>query len=620
MRRFYYIARRHGIRALTVRGIDYARLRIHDLWRDVFARRSERRALGLPKSPKSLCFSDVAEPRVTVVVAEGASWMRTNRCLRSLEAAQREVPLEAFVVHEPALRGVLGLHKGVHLLPLRGGSPFGGVLRRIVGDARGRYLFVLNQDAIVAEGAMSQLAALLDSDASVAVAMPRAEGSAGGNRDDDSLDYASSVTNVSAAGCMICLEFLRSIIALLPADRAFPETLSAICAQARDRGMRCVYQPQARLLTDNVALLSAPARATGSLGSLLVLDDHVPFDDRDAGSRRMAELLAIALSAGWRVVFGSIHARPYRPYAERLAQAGVEVILGFDCATFARLTERGEKFDAVWLSRPNVAAAFLENIRRLQANARVIYDTVDLHYLRLSRQEAAQSKSTKWEKMERTELDLARRSDVVVVTSAFEQSILRAKGLPVVRLVGLAEKIVAGSVNPRERNGILFLGNYAHEPNVDAAIWLANEIMPVVLQSIPGASLTLAGADPTPAVTRLGNRRVSVPGFTANLDSTFASHRVFAAPLRFGAGLKGKVLLALAHGVPVVSTAVAAEGIAESGEDLIVADDAPSFAQALSALCSDDEMWLRYAAGATRAAQRFSRERLAEQFDLAVRL
>ena len=263
---------------------------------------------------------------------------------------------------------------------------------------------------------------------------------------------------------------------------------------------------------------------------------------------------------------------------------------------------------------PGAPTAYIDVVRSLQPHATIVYDTVDLHHVRLERQAGVEASAIDWKAMERRELQAAHGSDIVVVTSPAELDLLKAKGVSSVADPRARRKACAKTCRVRRpAAGVLFFGNYAHAPNVDAARWLAAEIMPRVWKRIPGVPLTLAGADPTPALKRLASPLVRVPGFVDDLEPELASHRVFAAPLRYGAGLKGKILQAMAAGIPVVTTTVGAEGILENPDEMIVADDAQTFAAAVADLYGDDEQWLANSAAARRGALRFSPEVQGEQ-------
>jgi glycosyltransferase involved in cell wall biosynthesis len=172
---------------------------------------------------------------------------------------------------------------------------------------------------------------------------------------------------------------------------------------------------------------------------------------------------------------------------------------------------------------------------------------------------------------------------------------------------------------------LLFVAGFGHPPNVDAARWLCAEIMPRVRARIPGAKLRLVGASPTAEVLALADALTEVTGAVSEeeLLASYRRARVAVVPLRFGAGIKSKVVEALQQGLPLVTTTVGAQGLAGLERVAAVADEPEAIATALVRLMQDDAEWLRCsAAGARFAEDRFSvaamREAIAGAFGLEV--
>ena len=656
MKRSVEIARSHGIRAVFARGTSRAVRLWRDSWRPLVERLIERRALALPRRPEGLKF-EPAGALVSVAVVGGRDWRFVNRCLRALHSAQTERPLEILVFHDPSIAPEMALHAGVQLVPVSGAAPFTDILRHVVERARAPYVYVLDARAIALPGAVAALAATLERDLAIAAACSRIRGAGGrlreagravtdggniqlcgaGNSPGDSrFEFLRDADAVSPAAFMIRAASLRDALKGAATFTSAAWATADLCFELRSRGFRSVCQPFSTVLCDVDSAQAAAAsdaqtfagkwlrgERTGhrvDAGSILFVDEHVPFTDRDAGSQRAMSLVRRARANGWSVVFGSLDTRAYQPYCDELKQAGAEVLLGFGEETLAGLKARGSRFGSVWLARPGIASRYIAAVRSTQPQSRIVYDTVDLHYLRLARQADVLGEVAGSEEMEQLELNAARASDVTVVTSAHEAGILRARGIGDVAIVGLAETPVEHVAGAENRAGVLFVGNYAHAPNVDAALRLAGEIMPLVWKRVPGTVLTLAGADPTPAVKKLSGKLVRVPGFVRDLTPFFSGHRVFGAPVRFGAGLKGKIVRAMAAGIPVVTTSVGAEGLQLEPEEMIVANDEQSFADAVIRLAENDEEWERYSAGARRGAVRFSPEIQARQFDAVLSL
>jgi len=311
---------------------------------------------------------------------------------------------------------------------------------------------------------------------------------------------------------------------------------------------------------------------------------------------------------GHHVIFASLSREKYEPYASLLRNEGIELAFGFGKRAVRRLQSMRLPIAAAWLSRPGPAWRLQHVARSAFPQAKLIFDTVDLHHVRLRREETASGQRTDWQRMREEELALARDADIVVTTSESDREILRAEGIPSTVIPIIEPTPTLPTTTWGEREGVIFLGNYGHAPNVDAALWLSSEIMPLVWERLPSLRLTLAGADPPRQLLKLQDERISVPGFVRDLDELFAGYRVFVAPLRFGAGMKAKVVCAMARGLPVVATPIGAEGIFGNGDGGLVADSAEALADAIVSVHEDRLQWERLAAGAPQIVRAFSPE------------
>jgi glycosyltransferase involved in cell wall biosynthesis len=162
-----------------------------------------------------------------------------------------------------------------------------------------------------------------------------------------------------------------------------------------------------------------------------------------------------------------------------------------------------------------------------------------------------------------------------------------------------------------EREDLVFVGSFRHLPNIDAACWLADEIFPIVRAALPTIRLHLVGADAPESVLALARHPgIEFHGHVPELEPLLDHARINLAPLRFGAGIKGKINQSLARGLPVVATSCAVEGMfLNDGEDVLCADTAESFAAAIIRLHGDEMLWSRLrAAGLENTRRHFSRD------------
>ncbi|MFC7342473.1 glycosyltransferase [Saccharopolyspora griseoalba] len=359
----------------------------------------------------------------------------------------------------------------------------------------------------------------------------------------------------------------------------------------------------------------------GHRGPLVLVKDHqVPRPDFDSGSVRIRRVLEQLVELGCRVVFLPANHAALAPYTEQLQQRGVTVLPEPELQQ-AFLHEAGPEISLALLSRPQVAWSLLEELRTRAPQAVVAYDTVDVHFLRLEREaelaerqgepERAEALTRKAFASRQMELGLTRACDVTLVVSEAEQALLRELVPEAdVRVLSNVHQIPDEQARPAGRRDVLFVGSFDHPPNVDAACWAAREIMPLVRRSCPDAVLHVVGSNPTDEVRALEGPGVRVHGWVAELEPEYAAARVVLAPLRFGAGVKGKVGESLALGVPVVGTSIAAEGMhLRPGEEVLLGDDAESLAEGVRTLLEQDETWTRLsAAGKDAVARQFGPE------------
>jgi glycosyltransferase involved in cell wall biosynthesis len=289
------------------------------------------------------------------------------------------------------------------------------------------------------------------------------------------------------------------------------------------------------------------------------------------------------------------------PYAEELRSLGVELWGSGEIPGVEKfLIDQGPRFDAVILSRIEVAERHHAAVRRHSPDALVLFDTVDLHFLRQDREVELRGEVTGGfdpATTRRAELAAMGACDVTVVCSTAEQDLL-AELVPDSRVVVVPtlQDDVRSSAPLDERDSVLFVGGFEHPPNADGLKWFIDEIFPNVLELVPDAKLDIIGSAMPVEVRQMAGGDIRVHGHVPDLTEFYDRARVAIAPIRFGAGVKGKVTQALARGVPCVATTIGAEGSrADGGEHLLIADDPEGFAAEIARLYHDDELWQRIA-------------------------
>ncbi len=334
---------------------------------------------------------------------------------------------------------------------------------------------------------------------------------------------------------------------------------------------------------------------------LVVIDAHVPMPDRDGGSARMDRILAMLCESGWTLTFVPVDGRALAPYTNTLRARGVDVVTN-DRETEARIRDA----ETIWIARPEPAARWLAKARALAPKARIVYDTVDLHHVRERRRDDLTGARSATEATREREAAAIREADVTIVVSENERAIAVALGAKSTSVIPTMQTPIVDPPGYAAREGLLFVGSFDHEPNIDAALYLVREIMPLVRAHAP-LGLAIVGSNPPPQIRALRADGIDVRGYVPDLDPLLRRARLALAPLRFGAGLKAKITQSFGYGLPVIGTTVAAEGFDGAARDaMTIADDPDDFAQAILEGYEDEERWNGLAAAARAAAERYA--------------
>ena len=350
-------------------------------------------------------------------------------------------------------------------------------------------------------------------------------------------------------------------------------------------------------------------------GHILIIDAYTPEPDQDSGSVRLCYLMNCLIRLGYGVTFMADNRTHAGNYTAALQQAGVEVVYDPWIDSPQRfLSERGAEFDFIMIIRHYVASNYVSRLKRYCPRAKFIFDTVDLHYLREERMaelENSLALKTSAAQTRRSELAVINAADTTIVVSPVEKTVLEeAAPNAKVRVISNVHE-VAGSQRPfTQRKDIFFVGGYQHPPNIDAAEWFVNSIWPLIHKELPDVEFHLIGSKAPEKVRALDGNGVHFHGFVKTLDPWLDGCRLAVAPLRYGAGIKGKVNMSMSRGQPVVATPMAVEGMfAQSGRDVLVAETAEDFAAEVIRLYRDENLWNRVsAAGLENVRQYFSVE------------
>jgi GT2 family glycosyltransferase len=617
-----------------------------------------------------------ANPLVSIIIPVHNQWDFTHSCLAAIAMYSGAVPYEVIVADDLSSDRTVEIAACVTNVRVVRNEENLGFLRNCNNAARhakGKYLLFLNNDTNVQPGWLDPLVTLMEGDPTVGIAGSKlvypdgmlqeaggitwndASGWNFGWRDDPEkpeYNYVKETDYVSGAALMVRRELWEKAEGF---DEQYAPAYyedNDLAFRARALGYRVVFQPQSVVVhfegishgrdmskgiksyqernrerfiarwretlerdhyTNGQQVFRARDRSRDKK-SLLVIDHYVPMHDRDAGSFFMYSLLRGLVGLGYRVTFWPENLYRHEPYTSDLQQLGVEVIYGH--RKFEDYMQANDgNFDAAILTRNHIAIDFIDTVR--QHVPRVLYHDPDLEFLREGRRIALEGgPPQELDKIKERELYLFRNCDVIGIHSPLEKEIIERE-LPAARVevLPLPVRETTPTTTPfAERAGLLFVGG-THPPNADGLAWFIREIFPLLRRALPGVPLTVAGEVLKDRLQGLDLTGVHFTGYVPDLYPMYGQARLFVAPLRYGAGIKGKVLEAMAHGIAVVTTTIGAEGIGlTDGEDVLIADHPEGLARAVAELYNNEELWVRIATGGRRHVQEhFSQARLVEK-------
>ncbi|WP_298327842.1 glycosyltransferase [Asticcacaulis sp.] len=600
---------------------------------------------------------DLSAPVVSIVIPVYGQVAYTLNCLHALLSHRSRYAFEIIVGDDASpdsTEAILCSIKGIRYVRHRVNVGFLHNCNITVGEARGDYVVLLNNDTRVVSGWLDALiegletlpnAGLVGSkiyfpDASLQEAggIVWKDGSAWnyGRNDDPNRPRYSHARRVDyVSGCSIALrrDIWESLGGFDPlfAPAYYEDTDMAF--RIRERGQQVWMTPLSRVIhyegvtsgtdtgvgvkayqvenqkkfLERWAPVLAGHRENGVEPWLernrplkkvvLMLDSVTPTPDQDAGSAATVALMKAYLSLGYHVIFLPEDNFLYDGDRTAALQAmGVECLYAPYESSMGEILGRFAPYISVLqLIRPAPAGRALSILQTQNIDARVLYLNADLHYLRLERQSIVENNPELLADavyMKRLEMDIVQGVDGTFVHSSVEKDLLIDYDPSVrVSVLPLVSAIAGASAPAYARSDIVFIGSFGHPPNLDAALWMIRHIWPGIAAACPGARLVIIGNNPPEELKALQSERVVIAGYVKDLTARLEQARVFVAPLRYGAGAKGKIVTAMAHGLPVVGTPVAIEGMPSDikafGRE---ADSAATIAKAVIELYGLDDM------------------------------
>ena len=360
---------------------------------------------------------------------------------------------------------------------------------------------------------------------------------------------------------------------------------------------------------------------------VLVIDHYVPTWDRDAGSKTTYQYIRMFLKKGYNVKLLGDNFLHEEPYSTELMQMGVEILYGEDMQSgiWDWIRENQLFIDIAYLNRPHIAIKYIDFLRE-NTGIRCIYYGHDLHFLRLLREYElngdirTKRESDYWKSIEFT---VMQKADMSYYPSEAEVEAIHALD-PKIRVKAITAYLwedflpcgksgallseTGEETDYAKREGLLFVGGFAHPPNEDGVLWFVKDVFPKIREKVPDMNFYIVGSKAPEEITALGaepeKTGIHVLGYVSDeeLAALYQKTKITVVPLRYGAGVKGKVVEAIYNGAVVVTTSVGAEGIPDPERVLATVNEtetelrehpeavAESFAEAVLKLYRNDGM------------------------------
>lgn len=344
--------------------------------------------------------------------------------------------------------------------------------------------------------------------------------------------------------------------------------------------------------------------------TILIIDALIPSFDKDSGSNRITEI-AIFLSKHYNVYlmhwFSPIPKLDEKKYIENFANHNVSVYTPFiDKYGIMHgkdyfLRNLLPNLDFVWCHGPDILEKYLNFFRSKAPKAKIIYDMIDIHFLRMERGQQFNFDKSLLKEIEHykyLETEFSKKTDKIAVISEQERNIMKtfvdeSKLFTISNVHNLKKK--PAELPPFEkRDGIFFIGSFLHQPNVDSVIYLFEQIMPHVWKVLPELKVTIIGQNSPEEIKNMNSERFEIKGFVENVIPYYENSLASVSPLRFGAGVKGKIGQALEYSLPVVTTEIGAEGMfLENKVTALIShnEDPIAFAENIIEICTQPSVW-----------------------------
>ena len=560
-------------------------------------------------------------PLVSIIIPAHDGWYVTIRCLKAIQACQDKTTFEIIVVDDKSrdetseiLRNIRGIRVVTNL------ENMGYLKSTNIGamQAKGRYLLLLNNDTEPTSGWMDSLVETLENNPNAVIAgssliypsrkLQEAgsqifeDGKAapiGRGKSPASAEYLfrKQVDFCSAASVLIRSNFWQDSGGF---DTRYAPAYCEDCdlsLLAWRLGKEVLFDPfslvyhhesgshggtAAGLIHENSKKLSQKwdkdllwhwensgeirnEYFRDSKGIVVLIDYRLPSLLKDSGSIRTIRLARLLKQAHYHVIIAGLDRMTTFADINELRREGIEVHLDLN-EMYESLVGRENRLKCFWLIREYVFNQVVDTLRKISPNTFVINDLLDLNY----------ANSEGEVRIKKDQVKALEDSDLTVLVSPYESRIL-SENKSNTKVLDLWKpfQCISTSTDFSERRNVLFVGGFRHLPNVEGIFWFVDEVLPEVRDRL-GLSVQVVGTGLSKLQSDyLIKSGVEVLGGVEDLSDLYEQSRVVVVPLQSGSGMKGKLAEALAHGVPVVTTSIGAEGYDFQETDLVEICDSP---------------------------------------------
>lgn len=599
-----------------------------------------------------IVFDRCNRPVVSIVIPVEDTWEYTYNCLVSIKENTDEVNYEVILLVNPFATYIQTIKNYIYNIKivednLKEQRGYNLNINSILQEAKGTYIHILHNKTNVQKGWLSTLLKTINKNEDIGligskiVLSSEKVKSAGGivfndgsiesygsnfNLTAPEVNYLKEVDWISPESMLVKKEVLEGVKESSLSFLTSTYYAINLAFEIRKMGYKIVYQPMSTVVSFNIKEEQNSCRIDSktfvdrhkqarcnqtefgkhqlkarerSKKTIIIIENYCCRFDQDAGSRTIFQYIELFIDMGLSVKYLPDDFTPTQPYTSILQQMGVEVLYGsYYAMRWKRwIKDNSQDIDYVFINRPNNACKYAEYIRK-NTEAKIIYNVVDLHFLREEREFQVTKNIKLLESSNKNKIieeKIINSADIVTTLSYDEKDIMEKQFNPkkvmILPIFCYKEFINHDYTQIPNRKDLLFVGGFGHRPNEDAVLWFLDTIWPKVRAKIHGIKFYIVGSNPTNMILQRKSEDIIVTGYVSDdeLQKLYSRCKICVIPLRYGAGIKGKTIEAMYNGIQIVSTQIGLEGLPEVEKIIPPIDDSEEFGDKIIDLYYDDE-------------------------------